>query len=568
MKKTILICILATCNVHLFAQQTNQQVVELKWLDTAKLQEGIGVSWGVPWPKGAVKKSQSFKLTTNDGNIIPVQSWPLAYWPDGTVKWTGFAAVPPGSQNNFKLTVNNAKQTASPQVLYVTESSTTIRINTGILQCIISKKGNQLIDSLIIENQAAGINGRLECILQNGPDGENFESPGKERFISELKKVMVKQDGPVRSVVRVQGILRSEKTKRTLLPFDVRLYFYAGSKAVRMVHTIIYDGEQEKDFIKGLGLVFAVPMKDEMHNRHIRFAGEGPGIWAEPVRPLVGRAPFMLNGRNVFTDQQAGKPIAGINTFDRRTQTNINYLPVWNDYKLVQSNADGFSIQKRTNDKSTWLEVIAGKRSKGLVFLGGTKGGLAVGVKDFWQSYPAALEIRNASKDVAQLKLWLWSPYSETMDMRHYDTTGHDLNATYEDWQPGFSTPYGIARTSELTIFASAGVPTNDELSNEAMIASHPPLLTATPEYLHSVNVFGIWSLPDRSTPGKKWIEDKLDKAISFYQKEIDQRNWYGFWNYGDVMHSYDPGKAHVAIRYRRLRLGQHGIINRHVAVV
>ena len=46
--------------------------------------------------------------------------------------------------------------------------------------------------------------------------------------------------------------------------------------------------------------------------------------------------------------------------------------------------------------------------------------------------------------------------------------------------------------------------------------------------------------MPDRSTPGKRWIENQLDTAINFYQKEIDQRNWYGFWNYGDVMHTYD----------------------------
>lgn len=536
MIKTILLYTLLSVTVSVFAQQP----VELKWLDTTKHHQRIGVSWGVPWPRGTVKKNQSFTLTANDGASIPVQSWPLAYWPDGSIKWSGLAAVPSDSQSAFKLTVSNAKQTSSSTLL-ANESSTTIKINTGQMQCIISKNGNHLVDSLIVDKRAVAVNGQLECILQNGPDGEDFESPAKDKFVNQLNKVTVEQNGPVRTVIRVQGKMFSEKTKRAWLPFDVRLYFYAGSNAIRMVNTIIYDGEQEKDFIKGLALVFSVPMREEMHNRHIRFGGEEEGIWAEPIRPLVGRAPFMLNGRNVFPDQQSGKPIAGIKEFNQRTQTFINYLPVWNDYKLVQSNADGFNIQKRTNNKSTWLDVIAGKRSNGLVFVGDTKGGLAVGLKDFWQSYPAALEVQNASTNSAQLKLWLWSPYNDAMDMRHYDTTGHDLDATYEDWQPGFSTPYGVARTSEITIFPAANVPSNDELSSEAFIASHPPLLTSSPEYLHSVNVFGLWSLPDRSTAAKKWIEDKLDKAISFYQKEIDQRNWYGFWNYGDVMHSYDP---------------------------
>jgi hypothetical protein len=34
---------------------------------------------------------------------------------------------------------------------------------------------------------------------------------------------------------------------------------------------------------------------------------------------------------------------------------------------------------------------------------------------------------------------------------------------------------------------------------------------------------------------------DRLDAYIDFYQKAIEQNKWYGFWNYGDVMHAYDP---------------------------
>ncbi len=53
--------------------------------------------------------------------------------------------------------------------------------------------------------------------------------------------------------------------------------------------------------------------------------------------------------------------------------------------------------------------------------------------------------------------------------------------------------------------------------------------------------MFGVWSLPDRSTPGHITIEDELAKGIAFYQGQVKQRHWYGFWDYGDFMHSYDP---------------------------
>src|SRR5436190_8686980 len=32
-------------------------------------------------------------------------------------------------------------------------------------------------------------------------------------------------------------------------------------------------GDQEKDFIRGLGLTFAVPMREPTWNRHVRFSG-------------------------------------------------------------------------------------------------------------------------------------------------------------------------------------------------------------------------------------------------------------------------------------------------------
>ncbi len=515
--------------------------VALNWLWENDFSGPTGVSWGVPMPRGAVKKNQAFSLTTSAGEALPLQSWPLAYWPDGSLKWVGFATVAGKKEEGLQLRIGKGEKAASGGSIQLKEEPEKIRINTGALQCIIPKTGSILLDSLVAEGHNAGNNGRLECVLQDGPGGEVYDSPSRERFYSKINKVAVEQNGPVRAVVRVDGVFQQENGAREWLPFSIRMYFYAGSKAVRIVNTLIYDGDDRKDFIKGVGMVFSVPMREQMHNRHIRFAGEESGIWAEPVRPLVGRRVISINEENVFPEQIKGKRIPDKEAFNQYHQALIRDLPVWNDYKLMQHTANGFSLQKRANAKGAWLDAAAGKRAGGLAFVGDVSGGLAIGLKDFWQAYPAALEVKGAATDVAELRVWLWSPYTEAMDMRHYDTIPHGLQATYEDVQEGLSTPYGVARTSELTLFASAGVPSNEELSSQAKLSSEPPLLVASPGYLHSVNTFGVWSLPDRSHPGKAWVEDQLDKAISFYQEEIDERNWYGFWNYGDVMHAYDP---------------------------
>jgi hypothetical protein len=205
-----------------------------------------------------------------------------------------------------------------------------------------------------------------------------------EDFSSAVKKVTVEQSGPVRAVVRIEGVHKAEKGAREWLPFTVRLYFHAGQEAVRLVHTIVFDGDQEVDFIRGLGVVFEVPMHEQPLNRHVRFGGETSpegedgGLWAEPVQPLTGRRVLRLNGRDVYPDQLAGLRVPNKDAYDQPGQDLIRDWAVWDSYKLFQPSADGFVIQKRATEKGCWLDAAAGKRATGYAFSGDVTGGLGV----------------------------------------------------------------------------------------------------------------------------------------------------------------------------------------------
>ena len=511
------------------AQTAPNEAVTAGWLGGSPPPMESGVSWGIPWPRGTVRKGQAFSLTAADGKALPLQNWPLAYWPDGSMKWIGFATVAgPSASGAFKLARGAAAAPAA--AVKVAESGGSIDIDTGRLECRIPKQGAFLIDSMTIEGRVVARRGRLVCTLEDRLEG----------FTSSIRKVTLEQTGPVRAVVKVEGVHKADTGAREWLPFTVRLYFYAGLEQVRLVHTIVFDGDDQKDFIRGLGVAFSVPMREQVHNRHVRFSGEGDGLWAEPIEPASARPLMLPGGGNAYPDQLAGKRIPNKEAFDQRGQKLLTDWAVWDAYKLVQSTADGFTIQKRTNPQSCWLNAIAGKRASGLVFIGDVSGGLAVGVKNFWQSYPASLEVQKASTEAADLYVWLWSPDAAAMDLRHYDTKAHGLDSSYEDVQPGFSTPHGVARSSEMTLFPSAAVPAKEDVVRQAKIAEEPPLLVTTPQYLHAARVLGIWSLPDRSTPAKRQIEDQLDAAFALYHKEVEQRHWYGFWDFGDVMHQHD----------------------------
>jgi hypothetical protein len=527
------------------------ETVPVGWLGGTPAPLTAGVSFGVPWPRGAVQKTQAFALTSADGERLPVQTWPLAYWPDGSLKWSGIATVAgPETKGEFKLTLAAATPTtAGAAVVHVSHSDTTYEIDTGRVKVRVPKWGMDLVDSISVDGREIARDGRLVCILQNGPDGEAEDTPSRERYGSRVDHVTVEQSGPVRAVVKIEGMHLGLKSNRAWLPFVVRLYFYAGQTSIRMVHSIVYDGDEHTDFIRGLGVVFDVPMREQVQNRHVGFSGEDGGLWIEPIQPMVGRGGRFVadpnGGADVYPRQVEGKRVPNREQVNARGQNWLADWAVWDDFKLVQPNADGFTIHKRTNPQSVWLPAGAGKRASGLVFAGDVSGGLAVSLKNFWQSYPAELEVRHASTGEAELTVWLWSPDAPAMDMRHYDTRAHGLQAVYEDVQPGFSTAHGVARTSELTLFPTDGVPTRETMAKLAQIGAAPPVLVCTPRYLHSAQAFGHWGLEDHSTPVKDAIEKRLAATVNFYLTQPEQRHWYGFWDFGDVMHSYDD-ERHV----------------------
>lgn len=537
--------------------------VQLHWLGDHPPLLDQGVCWGVPWTPGSVKKDQSFMLTDAEGRILPLQTWPLATWPDGSIKWLGCATVVSSGQKaplNLKagdksnvvssgqatpLNLQAGDRPNPGQGMEIKQSDAEIEINTGAVSCRIPRRGRQLVKEMLVDGKTVAENGHLECILQREEKQDAYRIRRLEDYISEIRKTSLEQEGPVRAVVKLEGVHKSLQGEREWLPFVVRFYFYAGQSAVRMVHTIIYDGEEKEDFIKGLGFVISVPMREEIHNRHVRFSGGGEGLWAEPVQPIVGSGRSYIPDpprRDYYPRQIAGERIPGRDELNQRSQDLLDSWAVWTGFRLIQPNADGFTIDKRTNAQSCWLHSASGKRASGLVFAGDVSGGLAIGVKDFWQSYPSSLEVRNAETEAATMKIWLWSPSAPVMDMRHYDTLewGHGLDAVYEDVQPGLSTPYGIARTSVLTLFPSGDLPDRQHSIWQSKSAGREARLVCSPEYLHASGAFGIWSLRDRSTPFKEAVEEMLEGYLEYYLTSIEQREWYGFWDYGDVMHSYD----------------------------
>ncbi|KAF2640447.1 hypothetical protein P280DRAFT_489969 [Massarina eburnea CBS 473.64] len=548
---------------HVTAVSTS---VKVNWLEGAP-KINTGTTFGIPWARGQHLANDT-TFSTDSGEL---QSWVTAYWPDGSVKWSGHALagseVVPDAYTITATGKGNAtlarrrRQAANGTSIQVEDSEQSIIVDTGKVTATFPKSGNLLVSEIkSASGKTVGRNGRLILNSQNGIP-EYGDTTGVEyyKLTSKIYNATVSDDSTARSVVTVQGIhstdANSTGTRKDWLPFTVRFYLYANSDAIRTIHTIVFDGESKSDFISGLGIRFDVPLAgEELFDRHVRIAGVDGGILHESVQGVTGlrRDP----GAAVRGAQYNGTKTPANSTWDSRVSTRLQWIPTWSDYRLTQLSPDGFNIKKRTQAGQSWLKIPGGTRAGGLAYLGGASvGGLAVGLRDFWKKYPTSLDVSDATKDEGSITLWLYSPSAEPMDLRPYhDGLGEDtyakqldaLEITYEDYEDGYNTPYGIARTNEVFIYAFDSTPSADTLSALTTHTNEPPVLVVEPEYIEKTRAIGsYWKLPEQTAGSSEagTIESHLDFLVKFYQDQIEQRRWYGFWDHGDIMHGYDTDR-------------------------
>ncbi len=521
--------------------------VPLRWIDDETPDSlPSGTTLGAPLPRGVVTDPGDLVVVDEGGTPVAAQLWPLATWPDGSVKWTGIA-LPASSTPSaaYRLTSGPATSVPVGASISTREEGEAVVVDTGALTLVVPLSGDVLVRELVIDGEVVGRDGRLVSSVQTTPAPNHAE---REHGVGVVEDVVVEQRGPVRAVVRVQG--RHRTATRRWLPFTVRLVATAGSRTVRLVHSFVWDGDAESDFLSSLGLTFAVPLRAEPHDRHVRVAGADGGLLHEAVRGLTGlrRDP----GEQVRTAQVRGEAVPPPATWDQDVARLARWVPTWDAWSLRQHGAHGYTLRKRTASDRPWIGIAEGTRSDGFVYVGDPGGGLGLGLTGFWQSHPTGLDVDGATGDRAALTVWLWSPDADPMDLRFYhDGLGQDtyaqqldaLDITYEDYEPGFGDAHGIARTHELEIVAYPATPPTAELARDVRHVVERPRLAPTPAALHAARVLGDWDLPDSSTPARARLEDRLSAMLDFYVGQVDQRSWYGFWNYGDLMHAYDPDR-------------------------
>lgn len=496
--------------------------IEMHWLEN-RAKYGY-VTFGVPFAKSAVKETESVCLTDGNGVQIPCSAEPIAFWDDGTVKWMSCSADI--NTDKAYVSIGNAINTEGN---IIKEDSGKIVIDNGIMNYEFPKSGSLIMKTPYADAKLRVLN---ETRTEDGEDKIVKTSP----FTGEIETVCVERTTGLMSTVKITGT-HKDKNGRAFLPFILRITIYYREYAAHLTHTFMFDGDPSVDFIKGIGVEFTRKMKGKLYNRRTKIAGDY-GVMHELVQYFNIWRPMVL--RDKFPKAQIEGKMLSLDENDPDIAFMIKDTVVWDSYKLTQLTSDSFEVYKKTeSDKVTYIKSSFGHRSKGLMYLGDEAGGVAVSMDNFWQKYPSSIISDGISKDEAKITAWIVTPDAPAQDLRHYDTKAH-ATAHYEGFDTIGSNPYGIANTNEITLFMFDEIPSDDEINELSDKGYKKPVFLCSPEYYHEVGAFGRWSLISRNTPLEKWLEDELDKAFEFYKNEIEQRRWYGLWDYGDVMHTYD----------------------------
>ena len=172
MIKSVLVWVVSIC-IWLPIQAAEVAGAKVDWLDQVAPALNSGVSFGVPWPRGAVQKGESLHLVDGQGQSIPAQTWPLAYWPDGSMKWTGHAIiVPAGANGPFTVEPGNVAAPKSPIKVEQTDDDGDDRHRRDSARRF-EKSGSTIISSISIGPQAdrcqrnAGLHSRRSLGLRH-----------------------------------------------------------------------------------------------------------------------------------------------------------------------------------------------------------------------------------------------------------------------------------------------------------------------------------------------------------------------------------------------------------------
>ena len=486
--------------------------------------------FGSCWDRGEVC-TPWFEVKDGKGESIPSQSAVTARWPDGSVKWARHTVRADILGSCGTVTPCGKAVTGQPG-LEIREEAGGWTVTGQRIHAIIPGEGDFLLRELSLDGCAMAdcvwpvLSLAHESAVGEGSRTDVIPCPAR------ITGRVLEEKGPLQAVFRLDGV--HLENGREIMPFRIRLYLRDDGD-LSFDHTFFFQGEPERDRLAAMGLRFSVPLCGKSYQRHIRYLTDQAVFHDCPTQLFHWK---MRLDRELLAAQMRGETVPAAERLDEAAAG----LARWNHFLLLQDSAQHYVIRKKTAEDVCWVEGPQGNRAPGTMAISDPERTLVFSVRDFWEKHPGGLEAEDVNGDRSTCTVWFWAPQAKPCDFRHYEHRMY-VEGAYEGFDYVRPDPTGIAVTSSCSLHLTSSYPDNGALAEMNRAVRKPPVYVADPAYYHERQAFGFWGESREETETEHWIEEQIRLACDFYRSEVDARSWYGLFDYGDFMHTYEASR-------------------------
>lgn len=207
--------------------------------------KGVVVSSGVPFPPGFLSAASKLAVVDEEGKPVVSQATRMLTWHkpayDDSVQWAlvSFTADVPANGTSTYFLTDDGKSAAPASPLKLNRTAGQIVVDTGSATFMIPEQGSALIAKATIGGtDVLGAAGLVPTITAGDWADRSLKDGQMQTGGHDAAGVNVEESGPARVVVAIKGGFAPGDRDKRFYDYTARMYFTAGSPAVRVIYTI------------------------------------------------------------------------------------------------------------------------------------------------------------------------------------------------------------------------------------------------------------------------------------------------------------------------------------------
>lgn len=429
---------------------------------------GWPVTSGIPLAPGELRSDRQTALFDNNEVEVPLQTEILSRWPDGSIRWLLLDfQVDLAANQSQKFSLHYGADIERSEVPNPVDVGTRLDIpsvTTGPLQVDLSPHNFRFLDAVWVDSNGDGQFADDERVTRGEGSGIVLTTPDGERFRADLAQANM--------TFEQFGPLRA---------------------CVRI------EGNHQ--------------------------AENGDKMFRYVIRLHAFRGQPFLKIDYTFINDDQNSIMTSIDSIEVVFETGTE----GGEQMVLEAKVVTPSLLYQVDDQKYEVNGMkAGRRAPGWAAIGTSTGGLAVGVREFWQNWPKSLQVAPGELTVGlcpDFKPGFYDGRSLLEETKH----------TYYLRDGVYTLKIGVARTHQMWATFFAGNPPIDELTNFFRATEKPLLARCSPNYIVETGVLGQCPPAD---PKKYYRYDAWLDSM-FQQHLIDQETVRenGMLNFGDWWH-------------------------------